>query len=115
MSIEKAYGKHYDSFTKQDRFDSVAADAAMDVNDNVLHVTGFSGAVAITLPHVANAVGQIYAIKVLDDASVNNVTVQDNDESRNWSDLVCSNASGGTLVLYSDGEEFHAIRSTNFA
>lgn len=115
MSLNKAYGDHRDTFAKQDRFDSVSADAVMDVNDNVLHVTGFSGAVAITLPPVANAAGQVYAIKVLGDASVNNVTVQDQDESRGWTDQACSNASGGTIVVYSDGEEWHIFRATNFA
>lgn len=109
MSLNKAYGKHFDTFTKQDRFDSVAADAVMDVSDNVLHVTGFSAAVAITLPPVAQAAGQIYAIKVLDDASVNNVTVQDQDESRNWTDQDIVNASGGKIVLLSDGEEWHIL------
>lgn len=115
MSIEKAYGKHRDSFTKQDRFDSVAADAVMDVNDNVLHVTGFAGAVAITLPPVANAVGQIYAVKVLDDASVNNVTIQDQDESRSWTDQVVNAAGGGKVVLLSDGEEWHVLSSAGTA
>lgn len=115
MSLNKQYGAHRDTFAVQDRFDSVSADAVMDVADNILHVTGFSGAVSITLPPVAQAAGQTYAVKVLDDASVNNVTVQDQDESRGWSDLACSNASGGTLLLYSDGEEWHAIRNTNFA
>ena len=113
--LDKSFGRHRDQFAKQDRFDSVSADAVMGVNDNVLHVTGFTAAAAITLPQVAQAAGQMYVVKVLDDASVNNVTLQDQDESRGWSDLTCSDASGGKVVLLSDGEEWHVLHATNFA
>ncbi len=104
-----------DSKTPQNLFLSADDDATLDVDQQIVHVTGFSGAVAITLPPVSEVPGRAYVVKVLDDASVNNITVQDQNESRNWSDLACSNASGGKLMVVSDGEEWTVLHNTNFA
>jgi len=112
-NLTKGVGQHRDSQTVQDRFVSISADATLGVNENVAHVTGFIGAVAVTLPPVAQASGRVYAIKILDDASVNNITIQDQNESRSWADLTCSNASGGKAVIYSDGESWHLLASIN--
>jgi len=111
--LENAFGKHRDQFTKQDRFDSIAASAVMGVSDNVLHVTGFAGAVTVTLPHVAQAAGQFYAIKILDDSSVNAITISDQGDSRSWTDLSNSDAAGGSVLLFSDGEQWFVVAATN--
>jgi hypothetical protein len=112
-SLTKGVGRSRDAKTVQDRFVSISEDASLGVNENVAHVTGFSAAVAVTLPQVADAAGRVYAVKILDAADINNITLQDNDESRSWSDLTCSNASGGKAVLFSDGEEWHLLAATN--
>lgn len=109
MSLEKSFGRHRDQFTNQDRFVSIDADATLKVNEQVAHVSGFSAAVAVTLPPVAQASGQIYVINVTEDASTNNITVQDQDESRDWADIVIDQAAGATVVLYSTGDEWLII------
>lgn len=95
-----------DSKTPQDLFKSICADTTLGVNEQVVHVTGFSAAVAVTLPPVSEAVGRAYIIKVLDDASINNITIQDQNDSRNWADIVVNQAAGASVVLFCTGEDY---------
>lgn len=102
-----------DSKSVQDLFVSLADSATLALNEQMVHVTGFSGAATVTLPPVSEAVGRAYAIKVLDDASLNNITIADQDDSRGWSDLTIANAAGGTSLLFSDGETWHQLSAVN--
>lgn len=112
-SLNQGVGRSRDAKTAQDRFVVLDESGSLGVNDNVAHVTGFSAATTVTLPQVAEAAGRVYAVKILDDASTNSITIQDNDESRSWSDLTCSNAAGGSVLLFSDGESWWILASTN--
>lgn len=77
------------------------ANAALAVSDQVVIVASDSSAVTVTLPQVDEAAGRIYSIQAPDGGD-NTVTVQDNDESMNWSDLSLDFAADRVL-LYSDG------------
>lgn len=105
-SLENSLGRAIDSKMEQDRFVSIDADTTLGVNDNIVHVTGFSGAVAVTLPPVGRCAGRLFAIHVLDDSGTNNITVQDQNDSRAWTDQVIDNTGSGSLLLYCDGEKF---------
>lgn len=112
QTLQNGLGLFRDRKTDQETFLSIAADATLTPRQNVIHVTGFAAAVAVTLPPVADCAGALFAIHVLDDASINNVTVQDQDDSRSWADQVVSGASGGEILLFCDGSKFWVLHAT---
>lgn len=111
QTLQNSLGLARDRKTPQETFLKVDEDVTLTARDNVVHVTGFSGAVAVTLPPVADCAGCLFGISVLDDASVNNVTVQDQDDSLGWADQVIDGASGGSVLLFCDGQKFWVIAS----
>ncbi len=91
----------------------VAADISMTVRDRVVHVYETNGAVqadyAITLPPVAEAAGLTFSFTVVEDISSYPVTIQDQDESFDWTDIVLT-ANNEHVLLYSDGRTWQVIK-----
>ncbi len=94
-----------------------AADYSMTVRDRFVHVYESNGLVqaayAITLPAVADSIGLVFAFTTVEDLSSYNVTIQDQDESFDWADILLT-SNNESLVLQSDGRRWH-ILSANVA
>ena len=94
-----------------DKFVVKTASATLGVNDQVCDVDTTDGAVTITLPNVEEAAGRIYSIFLITDGG-NDVTIQDQDESRDWEgDFTLADADDG-YVLYSDGRKWHTLATS---
>jgi len=78
------------------------AAASLTINNLVVHAYAGSVAYALTLPNVAAARGKTVTIYGVDDLSIYNVTIQDNNESLGWTDIVL-NAAAEAVIMYSDG------------
>jgi hypothetical protein len=94
-------------FTEQatvgDKYRKVTATAALAVSDQVVLAYATAGAdVVITLPNVSEAAGLIYSIYCKDVTAPQTITIQDQDESLGWADMVMT-ADNDRVVLYSDG------------
>lgn len=89
---------------------ATAAAVSMTIRDRVVHCDTTSNAITLTLPDVAEAEGKIFTIKLITDGG-NNVTLQDRDESYQWSDLTFNDA-GEAVCLYSDGHMWHVLANT---
>ena len=85
-----------------------AASASLTTQQRKVKVSGHSSAVTITLPNVSKAKGLTFVIS--GDGSTDNITVQDNDESEGWADLVNA-AADGVVTLQSDGERWLVLES----
>ena len=59
------------------------------------------GTFTLTLPPVAEAAGKIYSITLIDAAGA--VTVQDQDDSLDWTNFTDLDADNDGILLYSDG------------
>ena len=82
----------------------------MNLKDRVV-ILNTAAAVAgtLTLPPVAECGGMYFVIK--DDGNYGaNVTIQDQNDSINWSDLT-NNAADEAGVFLSDSSEWHALKS----
>jgi len=112
QTLQNGLGLARDRKNPQDTFVKVDDDVTLTPRQNIVHVTGFSGAVAVTLPPVADCAGCLFAITCLDDSDTNNVTVQDQDDSLDWADQVIDNASGGSVLLFCDGQKFWVLHAT---
>jgi hypothetical protein len=80
----------------------------LDVEDHVNLCDSTLGAFAITLPPVGEAKGCMYSFLLQVDGG--NVTIQDQNESQSWTDLVMTAVSDRALV-YSDGFMWHTLDS----
>lgn len=91
---------NHDDFIKRD----VAADLSLTLGHRTVRVLadGTSGPIVLTLPNVSEAAGMIISIYAQTADATNTVTVQDQNESEGWSDVVL-NADDEGLVLMSDG------------
>jgi len=67
-----------------------------------------TGAFAITLPPVAECAGRIFSIQMIVRNSTDDITVQDGNESEDWTDITLNLAADGCL-LYSDGRKFWVL------
>lgn len=92
-----------------DKLAFVTAAYTMTVRDYVVRADSTAGAFSLTLPPVIDAAGRFYAIHFSTDGG--NVTIQDQDDSENWSDLTMTAANDG-VVLYSDGRKWWQLHST---
>ena len=59
------------------------------------------GTFTVTLPPVAEAAGKIYTITLIDAAGA--VTIQDQDDSNDWTSITDLDADNDGVVLFSDG------------
>jgi len=82
------------------------AAATLALYERTVLADSTAGAFAITLPAVAEARGLIYAITQIVDNG--NVTVQDQDDSYGWADMVLT-AVADHVLLYSDGRVWHQL------
>jgi len=108
MSIEREQAglnaglvKRDTSVTKWVRSASYTSDT-MEVFEQVVLVDTDTadGTFTVTLPPVAEAAGKFYAVHLIDDGG--NVTVQDQDDSYDWSNQTLTADDDGVL-LFSDG------------
>ena len=67
-----------------------------------------SQAFTLTLPPVSLAKGKFYAIAA-DVASGNAITIQDRDDSEDWSDISTMDATDDAVLLYSDGKRWYVV------
>ena len=85
------------------------ADASLAVTEQHVTVKSDTAAVTLTLPDVSEAKGKMFSIVALDGLA-NNVTVQDNNESLEWTDVVMAGTLA-CLLLFSDGRTWYTIAS----
>lgn len=109
QTLQNGLGLFRDRKTPQEGFVKTDDDITLTPRQNIVHVSGFAGAVAVTLPPVADCAGCIFAITVLDDSGTNNVTVQDQNDSLDWTDQVIDNVGGGSVLLFCDGQKFWVL------
>lgn len=90
-----------------------AADYSMTLRDRIVHIYASgatsAAAYAITLPNVGEAAGQVFAFTTVEDLSTYNVTLQDQDESMDWVDVLLLGVNSETLLLFSDGLKWHIL------
>lgn len=86
--------------SSDDAFAVKTAACTLALYEQQIRANTNAGAMAITLPPVAEAKGLTFSIILETDGG--NLTIQDHDDSYNWSDLTCDDALDGFL-LYSDG------------
>ncbi len=98
--------------------DGVAADIALTVLNRVVHIYESNGAAqaayAITLPPVGESTGLVFSFTSVEDLGTYNVTIQDQDESFDWSDIILT-GDNETVVLYSDGRRWHTLSRIPYA
>ncbi len=87
-------------------FKAVSAAVTLEVYEQIVHVTMTTAAYAITLPNVSQAIGRIYTFYIKTNATPRVLTIQDQDDSFNWSDMTL-NTVGSKVVLFSDGRTWH--------
>jgi len=92
-----------------DKITFATDDYSMSVRDYVMRADSAAGAFSITLPGVVEAAGRIYTFHLTNDGG--DVTVQDQDESEDWTDQALTANQDG-LVLYSDGRKWWILHDT---
>jgi hypothetical protein len=85
------------------------AAATLELNENMVRADTTAGAMAITLPPVAEAAGKIFTVKLVTDGG--DLTLQDQDDSENFSDFTLNDANE-RVTLYSTGTDWVTIEST---
>jgi hypothetical protein len=84
----------------------VTAAATLKLHEQNVRVDSTAGAFALTLPPVGDAIGLMFTVAMIVDNG--NVTVQDQDESYGWSDMVLT-AVADHVCVYSDGLVWHQL------
>lgn len=109
MSLEDRFAQHDKIIV--DKYHNPIADYAMTTRDYVLRpaADANSGPITITLPSVAEAKGRFYSINVRNADAVNNITIQDKDDSECWITDIVFDGKCDRVLLYSDGLMWHAI------
>lgn len=110
MSLESKKSLHEGQLVRDKMETAVAAAKTLDVYDQMVRCAAgpATGAFAITLPRVNEAKGRIYAIHCTDADGTNAITVQDQDESEDWTDITLNGPLDGVL-LYSDGKKWWTL------
>lgn len=89
-------------------FKAAAATLTLDEQVVVCTVSSGTGSYSLTLPAVASAQGLTFTVKVI--RSANALTLQDQDDSEDWSDLTLD-ADEDHVTLYSDGIRWSVIEN----
>lgn len=89
-------------------YKSAAATLALYEQNVVCTVSADTGNYALTLPGVAAAAGITFTVKVV--RSANALTLQDQDDSEDWSDLTLD-ADEDHVTLRSDGIRWSVIEN----
>ena len=93
-----------------DTFLAVTESVTLEVYEQTVEcVTGAAVDVTVTLPNVCEAKGKIYTIVLVTDGGFD-VVIQDQDESKNWTDLTLDTVLD-YAVLYSDGRKWWTLAS----
>jgi hypothetical protein len=85
-------------------FGTVAA--TLTSQQQVVEYNTTAGACAVTLPDVCEAAGKHYSISLVTDGG--NLTVQDQDDSRDWSDITLT-AANDYVLLFCDGRKWFSL------
>lgn len=94
------FARQMEEIVGDEKFAVKDESCTLEVYEQQIRVDSTDGAVEIKLPSVAEAKGRFYSIIV--ETYVNAVTVVDQDDSYDWSDITHNGAGDGNL-LYSDG------------
>ena len=85
-------------------FGTVAA--TLTSQQQVVEYNTTAGACAVTLPPVIEAMGKMYSISLITDGG--DLTVQDQDDSRDWADIVLT-AANDYVLLFCDGRKWFSL------
>ena len=109
MGLEQNNEQHYREVV--DKYINPNANVQMTTRDYVVRPSadGDSGAITVTLPPVAEAVGRFYSIIVRNADAVNTVTVADKNDSECWPGDIVLNGKCDRLLMYSDGLAWLAL------
>jgi len=99
----------FDAETSYDDTVFKSADYTLTTRDSTVVVDSSDAAVTITLPPVAEAKGLIFVIEAPYGAS-NAVTVQDQDDSVNWTNVTDLDANNDALCVMSNGRRWIEIQ-----
>lgn len=107
MSLESKKSLNEGHLVRDKMEMAITSATTLDVYDQMVRCSASpsTGAYTITLPRVEQARGRFYAIFATDADGTNAITVQDQDESQDWSDITLNGANDGVL-LYSDGQKW---------
>ena len=67
------------------------------------------GTFTLTLPPVGEAAGKFYTITLIDAAGA--LTIQDQDDSNDWTNITTLDADNDGVMLYSDGLKWWTVAS----
>ena len=84
---------------------AVVADVALEVFQHTVRVNAsdHTGDITVTLPNVTEANGKTYSILARDADNVNEVTIEDQNDSEYWGGDYVLNAPGEYIMVRSDG------------
>lgn len=82
---------------------------SLAVTEQQVTVLSDTAAVTLTLPEVSEAKGKTFSVVAVNGLT-NNVTVQDNNESIEWTDVVMA-GNYASLLLFSDGRNWYTLAS----
>ncbi len=85
-----------------DTYHDPFADHSMTPRDTILRPYTVGASITITLPKVSDCAGRFYSIMAGAIVSPYTITIQDDDDSVEWTDKVLAD-SGRSYLLYSDG------------
>ncbi len=92
---------------------AIVADYELEVYQQTVRVNAsdHTGDITITLPNVTEACGKVYSILARDADNVNEVTIEDQNDSEYWGGDYVLNAPGEYIMLMSDGLKWCPICS----
>jgi len=92
---------------------AVTADVALEVYQQTIRASADrdTGDITVTLPNVTEANGKFYSILARDADNVNEVIVEDQNDSEYWGGDYHLNAPGEYIMLMSDGLKWCVICS----
>ena len=85
-----------------------AAAVTLTVNQQTVECDTTSNAITVTLPDVNEAYGRIFTVALITDGG-NDVTIQDQDESRNWDGDYTLADADDEYVFYSNGRKWYVL------
>ena len=85
----------------------VTAADTLEPYENVVEITTVAASFALTLPNVALAAGKHFSIHLVS-ANSKAVTLQDQNESVDWTDKTLDADADG-ILLYSDGRKWWVV------
>lgn len=107
-ALEKLMVNRGSSVVKWTRTASYTSDT-LEVFEQVLLIDTDTtdGTFTVTLPPVSEAAGKFYSITLIDAGGT--VTIQDQDDSYDWTDIDDMDADDDAVLLYSDGLRWFEI------